>query len=697
MSVEILQNISLHGALTLSENNAEFPQNPAIGTLLLKNNALYAYIQIGGMETWYPFASRTNSYVHTQSVAATTWYVNHNLHTTDVWTQIKDQNGFIVNANVSVIDEDNVEITFTSAKSGTVVVVAPDSIDVPEIKATLITVGANVVIDSSGVKINGSYALTAANIEAQISAAVAPKADKTYVDATFSKIGHGHIITDITNLETTLGNKQPLNANLTDISSLAGSGLLSKNAGGTWSFDANSYLTAHPTVSGATSVNNTGLTYVQDLVFDSNGHVTGQTSTTIQSASTSVVGVVQLTDSVSSTSITTAATPNAVKQAYDLANSAIQTSTLLDSNGLVLSSKLPSYVDDVIEVASQAQLPATGDSGKIYVVLDTNKTYRWSGSVYVEISASPGSTDAVTEGSTNLYFTTARASAAAPVQSVAGKTGTVTLVKADVGLSNVDNTADTNKVVASAGKLTTARTIQLTGNVTGSVSFDGSANASITTTVVAGSTSQSGIVQLTDSVSSSSTTTAATPNSVKSAYDLANEKQAVLVSGTNIKTINGTSVLGSGDISVSGLSSTDDLSTNSIHYPLFVTTAGGNIAKTSSSKLQFNPSTGTTFSTVFQSLSDIRLKTNIETIDNALDVVEQLYGVKYDWVDGSGTQYGFIAQSVEKVLPELVVSNDQYKTVNYSGIIPFLVEAVKQQQGMIDVLLERVNQLELRD
>lgn len=81
----------------------------------------------------------------------------------------------------------------------------------------------------------------------------------------------------------------------------------------------------------------------------------------------------------------------------------------LDSSGLIPSSLLPSYVDDVLEYANFAGLPGTGTAGKIYVTLDTNKTYRWSGSAYVEISASPGSTDAVTEGSTNLYFTTARA------------------------------------------------------------------------------------------------------------------------------------------------------------------------------------------------------------------------------------------------------------------------------------------------
>lgn len=60
----------------------------------------------------------------------------------------------------------------------------------------------------------------------------------------------------------------------------------------------------------------------------------------------------------------------------------------LDANGKVPSSQLPSYVDDVIEVADYASLPSTGETGKIYVTLDDNKTYRWSGTAYVEISPS---------------------------------------------------------------------------------------------------------------------------------------------------------------------------------------------------------------------------------------------------------------------------------------------------------------------
>lgn len=60
----------------------------------------------------------------------------------------------------------------------------------------------------------------------------------------------------------------------------------------------------------------------------------------------------------------------------------------LDSGGKVPAAQLPSYVDDVLEYANLAAFPASGEAGKIYVAQDTNKTYRWSGSAYVEISQS---------------------------------------------------------------------------------------------------------------------------------------------------------------------------------------------------------------------------------------------------------------------------------------------------------------------
>ena len=136
---------------------------------------------------------------------------------------------------------------------------------------------------------------------------------------------------------------------------------------------------------------------------------------------------------------------------------------ILDGTGLIPTSQLPSYVDDVIEAPSLAALnalpSAQKETGKIYVALDTNKTYRWTGSTFVYITSGA-------------------------VDSVAGKTGVVTLNKADVGLANVDNTADANKNVLSATKLTTARTITLSGVTATPQSFDGSANISIPITSV---------------------------------------------------------------------------------------------------------------------------------------------------------------------------------------------------------------------
>ena len=85
----------------------------------------------------------------------------------------------------------------------------------------------------------------------------------------------------------------------------------------------------------------------------------------------------------------------------------------LDSGSKIAAIYLPSYVDDVLDYANTAAFPATGEAGKIYVADNTNRQYRWNAgtSAYIEISASPGSTDAVAEGTTNLYYTNSRADA----------------------------------------------------------------------------------------------------------------------------------------------------------------------------------------------------------------------------------------------------------------------------------------------
>jgi len=98
----------------------------------------------------------------------------------------------------------------------------------------------------------------------------------------------------------------------------------------------------------------------------------------------------------------------------------------LDGAGKVTASQLPSFVDDVLEFSSLSVFPVTGESGKIYVAIDTGKTYRWGGTAYTEISSGDvnsvnGKTGVVVlntadvSESGNLYFTTARAQGAISV------------------------------------------------------------------------------------------------------------------------------------------------------------------------------------------------------------------------------------------------------------------------------------------
>lgn len=341
----------------------------------------------------------------------------------------------------------------------------------------------------------------------------------------------------------------------------------------------------------------------------------------------------------------------------------------LDSTGKVPSSQLPSYVDDVLEYASFSNFPSTGETGKIYVATDANKTYRWSGSAYVEITSSLalGETSSTAyrgdRGKTAYDHASAKGSAfssglykittnaqghvtaatavakaditglgipaqdttytfdgtynastnkVATVSTVtnainaldgnlnsttpgAGKTltafsetngivsatfGNISITKSQVSdfptsmtptshtHGNIQNggTLQTNDVaIASGDKLVVTDSSDSNKVARTSLSFDGSTatkaltqkgtwesftnNAGTITgikmngaskgtsgvvdlgtvitshqTIPTGSTSTSGIVQLTDSVSSTSTTTAATPKNVKAAYDLANGK-----------------------------------------------------------------------------------------------------------------------------------------------------------------------------
>ena len=94
----------------------------------------------------------------------------------------------------------------------------------------------------------------------------------------------------------------------------------------------------------------------------------------------------------------------------------------------------------------------------------------------------------------------------------------------------------------------------------------------------------------------------------------------------------------------------------------------------------------------FGSPSDRKLKENIKPINNALDTVKKLQGVTFDWKDKKdildvGSDYGFIAQDVQKVLPDLVRENDNGRlSLRDKGIISVLAEAVKELSAKVEAL-----------
>lgn len=109
----------------------------------------------------------------------------------------------------------------------------------------------------------------------------------------------------------------------------------------------------------------------------------------------------------------------------------------LGGDGKVPSNQLPSYVDDVVEVANFSALPNPGETGKIYVTLDTNLTWRWSGSTYIQINAgpTPSSTTPLVAGTaavgTSLAY--ARADHVHPLQAVPSAATAIPLVASNAG------------------------------------------------------------------------------------------------------------------------------------------------------------------------------------------------------------------------------------------------------------------------
>ena len=109
--------------------------------------------------------------------------------------------------------------------------------------------------------------------------------------------------------------------------------------------------------------------------------------------------------------------------------------------------------------------------------------------------------------------------------------------------------------------------------------------------------------------------------------------------------------------------------------------------------VQCDSSGNATFTGNVTAYSDARLKTNVNTIDNALDIVDQLRGVSFDWIESGKHSIGVIAQEIEEVLPEVVLTKKVFdeanpeereiKSVDYGKIVGVLINAIKELRAEV--------------
>jgi hypothetical protein len=360
------------------------------------------------------------------------------------------------------------------------------------------------------------------------------------------------------------------------------------------SFNGSANVTGTATLanSGATAGTYGSATNIPQIAVDAKGRITSvsDVAVSIPSGSLTFTGDVTGTGSTgSSTTLTLAAVGTAgtyTKVTTDSKGRVTSGTTLaagdipnLDAakitSGVIDAARLPSYVDDVVEAANLSSFPATGETGKIYVALDTNKVYRWSGTVYVYITSGA-------------------------VDSVAGKTGVVTLVAGDVGLGNVENKSSatirseitSGNVTAAlgftpynatnpSGYITSAGTA---ANVSGTVAI---ANGGTGATTAAGALTNLGAYAASNP--SGYTTNTGTVTSVAGTGTVSGLTLTGTVTGSGNLTLGGTLSLTSGDVT-SALGFTPYNATNPSGY----ITSSGTAANVSGTVAIANGGTGQT-------------------------------------------------------------------------------------------------------
>lgn len=216
--------------------------------------------------------------------------------------------------------------------------------------------------------------------------------------------------------------------------------------------------------------------------------------------------------------------------------------------GKIPSSQLPAFVDDVLEFNTLNDFPATGETGKLYIAIDTGKTYRWSGSQYTVIS------DTITLGETSQ--TAFRGDYGIQAYNHISDTNNPHNVsKSQIGLANVDNTSDLNKPISTTTQTAldlkedlSNKAIIITGNETSNTKY---------ATIKA---MYDWATELFATISALNTTNTNVSNNTSAISGLSSSKENTITAGTTSQYFRGDKTWQTLDNTAVGLSNVDNTS-----------------------------------------------------------------------------------------------------------------------------------------
>lgn len=281
------------------------------------------------------------------------------------------------------------------------------------------------------------------------------------------------------------------------------------------------------------------------------------------------------------------------------------------------------------------------------------------GTFYTKVTLDPYDTDNLSEGSTNLYFTNARARSAVSVTDAGGdgslaynsSTGVLTYTGPSAAEVRAHFSAGTG-VTLSSGQISIGQAVGTTDNVT----FN---NVTVSGTLTSDDITSSNVTASGNVVVQGNLTVNGTTTTINSTTVTVNDKNLVLAdSAADATAANGAGITIGGANATFNYASVGD--------------------KWVANKQVDAPN--------FNSTSDMRLKDNIETINSALDKVSSIRGVTFTWKENGKASMGVIAQEVEAVAPEVISETNGYKAVNYDGLIGLLIESIKDLKKEIEAL-----------